>query len=138
MSSTVRLDITRKKSEKEIKSFLEKNKLKKGDTLKIIKDDDTSYAEILGILFLLITSFILFQKLKENNKTISTTIDDLEKFVEKEAGVKIDIEPKPNASSTSHEQLSPRVRRLRGIIAIDENVNYKQILAEELSKKYGV
>jgi hypothetical protein len=38
----------------------------------------------------------------------------------------------------SHKQLSPKVRKLRGIIKPDENVDYKQILTEELSKKYGV
>lgn len=36
------------------------------------------------------------------------------------------------------KQLSPKVRRLRGIIKIDQNSDYKQILTEELSKKYGV
>lgn len=36
------------------------------------------------------------------------------------------------------QQLSPRVKKLRGIIKTDENVDYKKILTEELSKKYGV
>lgn len=36
------------------------------------------------------------------------------------------------------KQLSPKVRKLRGIIKIDENIDYKQTLTEELSKKYGV
>ena len=36
------------------------------------------------------------------------------------------------------KQLSPKVRKLRGIIKTDDNVDYKQILTEELSKKYGV
>ena len=36
------------------------------------------------------------------------------------------------------QQLSPKVRKLRGIIKIDENIDYKQTLTEELSKKYGV
>ena len=35
-------------------------------------------------------------------------------------------------------QLSPKVRKLRGIIKTDEKIDYKQILTEELSKKYGV
>lgn len=34
-------------------------------------------------------------------------------------------------------QLSPRVRRLRGIISVEEDFDYKKILVEELSKKYG-
>lgn len=36
------------------------------------------------------------------------------------------------------EQLSPRVRRLRGIIKTKEQLNYREILTEELSKKYGI
>ncbi|MCF8461814.1 MAG: DUF6364 family protein [Flavobacteriales bacterium] len=36
------------------------------------------------------------------------------------------------------KQLSPKVRKLRGIIKIDQNIDYKQTLTEELSKKYGV
>jgi len=34
-------------------------------------------------------------------------------------------------------QLSPRVRRLRGIISVEEDFDYKKLLVEELSKKYG-
>lgn len=33
-------------------------------------------------------------------------------------------------------KLSPKVNRLRGIIKTDENLDYKKILSEELSKKY--
>ncbi|UZO81304.1 DUF6364 family protein [Aquimarina sp. ERC-38] len=35
-------------------------------------------------------------------------------------------------------RLSPKVRKLRGIIKTDENFDYKKVLTEELSKKYGV
>ena len=40
--------------------------------------------------------------------------------------------------SLKENQLSPKVSKLRGIIKTDEQIDYKQILAEELSKKYGV
>lgn len=36
------------------------------------------------------------------------------------------------------KQLSTKVRKLRGIIKTDENFDYKKILTEELSKKYGI
>ncbi|WP_335967376.1 DUF6364 family protein [Galbibacter sp. PAP.153] len=36
------------------------------------------------------------------------------------------------------KQLSQKVRKLRGIIKIENDLDYKQILTEELSKKYGV
>ena len=38
----------------------------------------------------------------------------------------------------NEKQLSPKVRKLRGIIKIENNLNYKEILTEELSKKYGI
>lgn len=36
------------------------------------------------------------------------------------------------------KQLSPKVRKLRGIIKTEEDFDYKQVLTEELSKKYEV
>lgn len=38
----------------------------------------------------------------------------------------------------SPKQLTPRIQRLRGIIKTDAEFDYKQVLTEELSKKYGV
>ncbi len=43
-----------------------------------------------------------------------------------------------NRRNIKSNQLSPKVRKLRGIIKTDEDLDYKQILTEELSKKYGV
>ncbi len=34
-------------------------------------------------------------------------------------------------------KLSPRVKRLRGIIKSEKDLDYKQMLTEELLKKYG-
>lgn len=36
------------------------------------------------------------------------------------------------------QQLSSKVKKLRGIIKIKDNISYRQVLTEELSKKYGV
>ena len=36
------------------------------------------------------------------------------------------------------EQLSPRIQRLRGIMTIDDDFDYREVLTEELSKKYGI
>lgn len=36
------------------------------------------------------------------------------------------------------KQLSPKIQKLRGIIKTDENIDHKKMLAEELSKKYGL
>ena len=38
----------------------------------------------------------------------------------------------------NEKQLSPKVRKLRGIIKTETNTDYKDILTEELSKKYGI
>ncbi len=43
-----------------------------------------------------------------------------------------------NRREIKPEQLSPRIRRLRGIIKTNEKLNHKQIITEELSKKYGL
>lgn len=43
-----------------------------------------------------------------------------------------------NRRQIKPEQLSPRIRRLRGIIKSDEKINQKQVLTEELNKKYGL
>lgn len=43
-----------------------------------------------------------------------------------------------NRKKIKEKQLSPKVKKLRGIIKTDNNLDYKQILTEELSKKYGI
>ena len=43
-----------------------------------------------------------------------------------------------NRRKIKSEQLSPRIRKLRGIVKTNKKIDYKQTLTEELSKKYGV
>lgn len=43
-----------------------------------------------------------------------------------------------NKREIKPEELSPRIRRLRGIIKTNEQLSDKQILSEELLKKYGL
>lgn len=43
-----------------------------------------------------------------------------------------------NRKNINPKQLTPRIQRLRGIIKTDDELDYKKILTEELSKKYGV
>lgn len=43
-----------------------------------------------------------------------------------------------NKRQVSENELSPRIKRLRGILKVEPYFDYKQFLAEELSKKYGV
>ncbi len=43
-----------------------------------------------------------------------------------------------NRKINTKKQLSPKVRKLRGIIKTEDELDYKTILTEELSKKYGV
>jgi predicted hydrocarbon binding protein len=63
---------------------------------------------------------------KEKGQSLSEMVENYFKFVATER-----IQIKEN-------DLSPKVRKLRGIIKSDDNFDYKHILTEELSKKYGV
>lgn len=63
---------------------------------------------------------------KEKGQSLSELVENYFKFVAVE---RIQINEK---------QLSPKVQKLRGIIKANDNLEYKQILTEELSKKYGV
>jgi hypothetical protein len=62
---------------------------------------------------------------KENGQSLSGMVENYFKFI---AEKKIMIKP---------ETLSPRVQILRGILDAHEVKDDKQILIEELSKKYG-
>lgn len=63
---------------------------------------------------------------KEKGQSLSEMVENYFKLITVQ---KREIKP---------EQLSPRVRRLRGIIKTNERIDHKQILTEELSKKYGI
>lgn len=63
---------------------------------------------------------------KEKGQSLSELVENYFKFI---------TEKKTKSKSV---KLSPAVRKLRGIIKIDEEVDYKKALTEELSKKYGV
>ncbi|WP_298146827.1 DUF6364 family protein [Flavobacterium sp.] len=63
---------------------------------------------------------------KEKGQSLSELVESYFKFV---------VVDRPKISE---KQLSPKIRKLRGILKVDDNFDYKQILTEELSKKYGV
>lgn len=63
---------------------------------------------------------------KEKGQSLSEMVENYFKFVT------------VKRISLKENQLSPKVRKLRGIIKTDDDLNYKQILTEELSKKYGI
>lgn len=62
---------------------------------------------------------------KEKGQSLSELVENYFKLITNDRR-----QIKPN-------ELSPRVQRLRGIIKTNENLDYKQILTEELLKKYG-
>lgn len=62
---------------------------------------------------------------KEKGQSLSEMVENYFKLVTTE---RRKIKPK---------ELSPRIRRLRGIIKVSEKIDYKTTLTEELSKKYG-
>ncbi|HNL05644.1 MAG: DUF6364 family protein [Saprospiraceae bacterium] len=63
---------------------------------------------------------------KEKGQSLSEMVENYFKFVT------------VGRKRMKKKQLSPRVKKLRGIIKVEDNVDYKQILTEELSKKYGI
>jgi len=63
---------------------------------------------------------------KEKGQSLSELVENYFKLITVE---RRKIEP---------DQLSPKVRKLKGIIKSNEDLDYKKILTEELSKKYGI
>lgn len=63
---------------------------------------------------------------KEKGQSLSEMVENYFKFVT------------VSRKKIKKEQLSSKVNKLRGIIKVDDNFDYKQILTEELSKKYGL
>lgn len=63
---------------------------------------------------------------KEKGQSLSEMVENYFKYIT------------VNRKKTQEKQLSPKVRKLRGIIKTDENFDYKKVLTEELSRKYGV
>lgn len=61
---------------------------------------------------------------KEKGQSLSDLVENYFKLLTKEKR-----KVKPN-------QLSPRIKRLRGILKIDKDYDYKKALEEELTKKY--
>ena len=63
---------------------------------------------------------------KEKGQSLSEMVENYFKILTSERG------------EFQERQLSSKVRKLRGIIRVDKNLNYQEILTEELSKKYGI
>ena len=63
---------------------------------------------------------------KENGLSLSEMVENYLKYV---------TVKRPKIKD---KQLSPKVRKLRGIIKVDDNFDYRKILTEGLSKKYEV
>jgi hypothetical protein len=63
---------------------------------------------------------------KEKGQSLSEMVENYFKILTSERG------------EFQERQLSSKVRKLRGIIKVENNLNYQEILTEELSKKYGI
>ena len=63
---------------------------------------------------------------KEKGQSLSEMVENYFKFVTL------------SRNKIKEKQLYPNVRKLRGILKVEEDFNYKKILTEELSKKYGI
>ena len=63
---------------------------------------------------------------KEKGQSLSDLVENYFKLITRD---RREIQP---------ERLSPRIQRLRGIMTIDDDFEYKKVLTEELSKKYDI
>lgn len=63
---------------------------------------------------------------KEKGQSLSEMVENYFKMVTNNRGV------------VQEEELSYKVKKLRGIIKTDKAIDYKKDLTEELSKKYGL
>ena len=81
---------------------------------------------IAAVPFGTITAIYLKEYAKEKGQSLSELVENYFKFV----AVK--------HPEIKEKQLSPKVRKLRGIIKVDDNFDYRKILTEGLSKKYEV
>lgn len=63
---------------------------------------------------------------KDKGQSLSEIVENYFKFISEKRVVK------------KEKNLSSRVKKLRGVIKVDDDFDYKKILTEELSKKYGV
>lgn len=63
---------------------------------------------------------------KEKGQSLSEMVENYFKFIT------------TSESLVEEKELSYKVRKLRGIIKTDADIDYKKTLTEELSKKYGV
>jgi len=63
---------------------------------------------------------------KEKGQSLSDLVENYLKLLTKET------------RKIKSENLSPRVSRLRGILKVDKDFDYKKVLEEEIAKKYDV
>ncbi|MDP5076537.1 MAG: DUF6364 family protein [Nonlabens sp.] len=63
---------------------------------------------------------------KEKGQSLSEMVENYFKFVT------------VRRMKIKEKHLSPKVRKLRGIIKVDDDFDYKKMLTEELFKKYGI
>lgn len=62
---------------------------------------------------------------KEKGQSLSDLVENYFKLLTK------------NDHLVPQEELSPVTKKLRGILKVENDFDYKQVLTEELSKKYG-
>jgi len=51
---------------------------------------------------------------------------------------KLLTESKSKSGTENIEELSPRIKKLKGILKVDADFDYKEVLNSEKSKKYGI
>ena len=66
---------------------------------------------------------------KDHGQSLSKIVENYFKNITKK---------EENNYNSNENELSPIVKKLRGSIPLDEDIDYKEVLIEELQKKYGI
>ena len=66
---------------------------------------------------------------KDHRQSLSKIVENYFKDITKK---------EKNTYNLDENELSPIVKKLRGSIPLDEDIDYKEVLIEELQKKYGI
>jgi len=100
--NTISIHISENTSKSEVEQVIKKNKIKKGDTVKIYREN-LQLESFAFFCFLMIIAYSLLKKTEsnsiENLFAQNKSTKEIEKLIKEKAGVQIDVEEMPKAST---------------------------------------
>ncbi len=115
---TIELDIAKYKTREELMNFLKRRDVRKGDTVKVVTDEDKTTLAATGIVVIVLLAIIyIFSQRKKSDRELEgeaildklvkgKSIDEIEKEVKDEYGVKIEVEQKKDEEREDWIKLS--------------------------------